>query len=209
MSERRNCTYCALRLPRLGKRELIFVLFVRLFDLRLFGFVCFLFLLVSGKGCALWLWHSLDFFSYLFFTSCETSVNYLNTSVVSKATKTGSKMSLFEWAPNVYILKWVFISALFDKMVSVLSVCVILKPGLCSIKQITHESFSKHIFSHLLKGCFNLLIIYNKNSAEGVVAPAGAKVTGATIRTWLLDKFISFLAVLSWKPGLKKCRQSV
>ena len=42
-----------LRLPRLGKRELILVLFVHLFDLRLFGFVCFLFLLVSGKGCGL------------------------------------------------------------------------------------------------------------------------------------------------------------
>ena len=41
----------ALRLPRLGKRELILVQFVCLFDLRLFGFVCFLFLLVSGKGC--------------------------------------------------------------------------------------------------------------------------------------------------------------
>ena len=27
----------------------------------LFGFVGFLFLLVSGKGCGLWLWHSLDF----------------------------------------------------------------------------------------------------------------------------------------------------
>ena len=35
------------------ERELILVLFVRLFDLRLFGFVCFLFLLVSGKGCGL------------------------------------------------------------------------------------------------------------------------------------------------------------
>ena len=43
----------ALRLPRLGKRELVLVLFVRLFDLRLFGFVVFLFLLVSGKGCGL------------------------------------------------------------------------------------------------------------------------------------------------------------
>ena len=43
----------ALRLPRLGKRELILVLFVRLFDLRLFGFVCFLFLLVSSMGCGL------------------------------------------------------------------------------------------------------------------------------------------------------------
>ena len=27
--------------------------FVRMFDLRLFGFVCFLFLLVSRKGCGL------------------------------------------------------------------------------------------------------------------------------------------------------------
>ena len=43
----------ALRFPRLGKRELILVLFVRLFDLCLFGFVAFLFLLVSGKGCGL------------------------------------------------------------------------------------------------------------------------------------------------------------
>ena len=43
----------ALRLPGLGKRELILVLFVRLFDLCLFGFVGFLFLLVSGKCCGL------------------------------------------------------------------------------------------------------------------------------------------------------------
>ena len=57
----------ALRLPRLGERELILVLFVRFFDLCLFGFVVFLFLLVSGKGCGLWLWHSLDF-SITFFT---------------------------------------------------------------------------------------------------------------------------------------------
>ena len=41
----------ALRLHRLGKRELILVLFVRLFNLRLFCFVCFLF--VSGKGFGL------------------------------------------------------------------------------------------------------------------------------------------------------------
>ena len=47
----------ALRLPRLGKRELILVLFVRLFDLCLFGFVGFLFFLVSEKGYGLWLWH--------------------------------------------------------------------------------------------------------------------------------------------------------
>ena len=44
----------AMRLPRLGKRELILVLlFVRFFDLCLFGFVGFFFLLVSGKGCGL------------------------------------------------------------------------------------------------------------------------------------------------------------
>ena len=43
------------------ERVLFLVLFVRLFDLRLFSFVCFLFLLVSGKGCGLTLWHSLDF----------------------------------------------------------------------------------------------------------------------------------------------------
>ena len=42
-----------LRLPRLEKRELILVLFVRLFDLCLIGFVGFLFLLGSGKGCCL------------------------------------------------------------------------------------------------------------------------------------------------------------
>ena len=39
-----------LRLPRLGKRELILVLFVRLFDLCLFGFVGFLFLLGLGRA---------------------------------------------------------------------------------------------------------------------------------------------------------------
>ena len=42
-----------LRLPRLGKRELILVLFVRFFGLCLFRFVGFLFLLGSGKGCGL------------------------------------------------------------------------------------------------------------------------------------------------------------
>ena len=57
-----------LRLPRLGKRELILVLFVRLFGLCLFRFVGFLFLLGSGKGCGLWLWHSLDFSLTFFFT---------------------------------------------------------------------------------------------------------------------------------------------
>ena len=42
-----------LQLSHLGKRELILVLFLRLFDLCLFGFVGFLFLLGSGKGWGL------------------------------------------------------------------------------------------------------------------------------------------------------------
>ena len=58
--------------PRLGKRELILVLFVRLFDMCLFEFVGFFFLLVSRKGCGLWLWHSLDF-SLTFFISYNFS----------------------------------------------------------------------------------------------------------------------------------------
>ena len=65
----------ALQLPRYGKRDLILVLFVHLFDLCLFGFVGFLFLLVSGKGCGLWLWHFLDF-SLTFFCICHKAVFY-------------------------------------------------------------------------------------------------------------------------------------
>ena len=34
-------------------RELVLVLFIRLFDLHLFGFACFFFPLVSGIGCGL------------------------------------------------------------------------------------------------------------------------------------------------------------
>ena len=49
----------SIAITSLGKRELILVLFVCLIDLCLFGFVGFLFLLMSGKGCGLW--HSLDF----------------------------------------------------------------------------------------------------------------------------------------------------
>ena len=63
----------ALRLPRFGKRELILVFFVRFSDLCLFGFVGFLFPLVSWKGYGLWLWHSLDFSLAFFFTSVVCS----------------------------------------------------------------------------------------------------------------------------------------
>ena len=69
-----------LRLPRLRKRELVLVLFVRLFGLCLFRFVGFLFLLGSGRGwgwgrggCGLWLWRSLDF-SLTFFGYTASAV---------------------------------------------------------------------------------------------------------------------------------------
>ena len=78
--------FLVLRLPRLGKRELILVLFVRLFDLCLFGFVGFLFLLVSGKGCGLWLWHSLDFSLTLFFLKIHDFI-HVNNSVAGEYNK--------------------------------------------------------------------------------------------------------------------------
>ena len=43
----------SIAITSLGKRELILVLFVRLFGLCLFRFVGFLFLLGSGKDCGL------------------------------------------------------------------------------------------------------------------------------------------------------------
>ena len=41
------------------------------------------------------------------------------------------------------------------------------------------------------------------------MAPAGAKVTGTTIKMRLLNKFISFLAVLSWKTWLIENVESI
>ena len=57
-------------------------------------------------------------------------------------------------------------------------------------------------FRRFLCFCVNS-ILFSKLYIYVVVAPAGANVTGGTIRTWLLNEFISFLAVLSWKTGLK------
>ena len=58
-----------LRLPRLGKRELILVLFVRLSGLCLFRFVGFLFLLASGKELRFVIMALPGLFSYLFLIS--------------------------------------------------------------------------------------------------------------------------------------------
>ena len=59
----------ALRLPRMGKRELILLLFLCLIDLCLFGFVGFFFPLMSGKGCVCVALPGL--FSYPFSSSLE------------------------------------------------------------------------------------------------------------------------------------------
>ena len=75
----------ALRLPRLGKRELILVLFVHLIDLCLFGFIGFLFLLVSAEeGGGMW---GLRFvalpglfsylFSFIYNKECNKSITIL------------------------------------------------------------------------------------------------------------------------------------
>ena len=72
-----------LRLPRLGKRGLVLVLFVRLFGLCLFGFVGFLFLLGSGKGWGLLLWHSLDF-SLTFFGNKTSLISYPSQRTITK-----------------------------------------------------------------------------------------------------------------------------
>ena len=57
----------ALGLPRWGKRELILVFVVRLFDLRLFGFLCFLFLpLDVWQGMRLVIAACPGHFSFLF-----------------------------------------------------------------------------------------------------------------------------------------------
>ena len=60
----------SIAITSLGEeKELILVRFVRLFNLRLFGFVSFLFLLVSGKGWACDCGSSWTFL-FLFFSWC-------------------------------------------------------------------------------------------------------------------------------------------
>ena len=87
--------HIVLRLPRFGKRELILVRFVRLFDLCLFGFVGFLFLLGSGKGCGLWLWHSLDFsLTFFLFYEAICFMSYLVLSSLAFSKKSEGTLFL-------------------------------------------------------------------------------------------------------------------
>ena len=88
-----------LRLLRLGKRELILVLFVRLFGLCLFGFVGFLFLLGSGKGCRLWLWQSLDFsLNFFLYFSLWVEWKYNDFLHFRKLFEKSKKMRFFPMA---------------------------------------------------------------------------------------------------------------
>ena len=97
----------SLRLPRLGKRELILVFFVRLFDLRLFCFICYLFLLVSGKGCGWWLWHSMDFLLPPFFPVFCPVCWFIGMWWVMSSTVI-TKTSLFKYTETFTTKKWKF-----------------------------------------------------------------------------------------------------
>ena len=58
----------SIAITSLGEERANLVAFCTFVRLCLFGFVGFLFLLGSGKGCGLWLWHSLGFSLTFFFT---------------------------------------------------------------------------------------------------------------------------------------------
>ena len=68
----------ALRSTHLEKRELVCMLFVRLFVLRLLVCVSFIFHLVSRIGCDLCLLHFLDFYFYLY---ARHTCNHVGNSV--------------------------------------------------------------------------------------------------------------------------------
>ena len=118
----------ALRLPRLGKRELILMLSVRLFDLRLFGFVCLLFLLVSGRGCGLCgtPWTFLLPFSGIMDWSAHCSIissnpltacrmfehkviNFINSVILFPANLTGSTRDILQNRISVQMLAYLSI----------------------------------------------------------------------------------------------------
>ena len=120
-----------LQLPRLGRRELILVLFIRLFGLCLFRFVGFLFLLGSGNGCGLWLWHSLDFSLTFFFPIIKLTV------LVAIKHNRYYVWSLYEWffCANFIDLKTPANQLLTKKPLC--SVCVLFAGGYIWIKSTT------------------------------------------------------------------------
>ena len=101
-----------------------FPTFVRLFDLCLFGFVGFLFLLVSGNGCGLWLWHSLAFLLPFFIYGAFIVII--------------CPSSLILLVPSESYVSWLWSSWMTDHFAYyVLSVCFVLIFGaaLCHIQK--------------------------------------------------------------------------
>ena len=104
----------ALRLPRLGKRELILVLFMRLFHLCLFDFVGFLFLLVTGRGCGFLLpffgktikqfrAKCLHFSKMQFVFNCYTAVLYESLSKLYTSIYKNSAVYIFDCRVTLYV----------------------------------------------------------------------------------------------------------
>ena len=84
-------------------------------SLRLFGFVCFLFLLVSGKGCSLWLLHSLNFsLTFFYLIASDLPISFLkefklkeNIYVLSMSANDFLEIDTFsggryQWAYDIY-----------------------------------------------------------------------------------------------------------
>ena len=119
----------ALRLPRLGKRELILVLFVRLLDLRLFGFVCFLFLLVSGKGYCLWCDTLWTFLLLIFFHTRNKRTRISSSSSSSSRSYCGS------WADHLIERKLIWQLLTLPTFAFCIDTCLFY-PGLTTLSTI-------------------------------------------------------------------------
>ena len=96
----------ALWSPRLGKREVVYVLLVHLFVyFARVNLAFFRFLLVSVIGCGVWLWHSLDFL----LTFLKNLIPLLSHIRAYKANNTRSFLSTHYCLLNKTSLKAYFV----------------------------------------------------------------------------------------------------
>ena len=112
------------------------MLFVRLFGLCLFGFVGFLFLLVSGKGCTLWLWHSLDFSlvinpiiadSYASLFNCTTAVRASdNDGLFVKLSPVSWGLTICLWLGPSWFSYWFSFTLAYSKLAMSTRLCLLL-----------------------------------------------------------------------------------
>ena len=84
----------SIAITSLGEERANLSAFHTFADLCLFGFVGFLFLLVSAKGCGLWLWHSLDFSLTIFFICAACFVLICYSSLLLLVPRKGSALYL-------------------------------------------------------------------------------------------------------------------